>query len=504
MSRIISILLFLIPVGLFGQTPITSIQVDTFYLSGILNGQYQIFKASEFLGGGGGAGTDDQTIDVFQLSGTELQLSLEDDGEATQTVELSSLQDGTGTDDQTLAEVLSQGATANTDIDMATNGISNIGSLEIDISGTTTEGLRINGIASQTSDYLHIQDSGGADIMQLNVDESLQLNAYGTGTLGTPPAQLTGFSSGGTVLEFDFDDLTDGGAFFGSGDKIIFWNGTAFRSADYDDLPSGGGGGDNLGNHTATASLNLNGNEIDSVAILSFEDTDADANFWGIFEDASGELVIQDNAAATDDFVINQDGSIEIGNTPTTDNTEEHILVWDSSTKHIEKREVSSLPSGGSGSGTTLYFFDAIDTTAATTIAQDTWTDVIWEVEIKEDASFTHDPSTDPEQITLDSTGLYRIEANIQFDMGGIRSDGNIRIQVDTGGGFVDLPYNQGYNSFAGESFGAVSVSTRGVSLPSIPYEATAGDVIKIQVYNDSNGDWTFAEGSSISITRVD
>ena len=52
-----------------------------------------------------GTGTDDQTIDVFSLAGTTLSLSLENDGQATQTVDLSSLQDGTGTDDQTAAEV---------------------------------------------------------------------------------------------------------------------------------------------------------------------------------------------------------------------------------------------------------------------------------------------------------------------------------------------------------------------------------------------------------------
>lgn len=51
------------------------------------------------------AGTDDQTIDAFTLGGTTLSLSLESDGEAAQTVDLSSLQDGTGTDDQTAAEV---------------------------------------------------------------------------------------------------------------------------------------------------------------------------------------------------------------------------------------------------------------------------------------------------------------------------------------------------------------------------------------------------------------
>ncbi|MEM6643030.1 MAG: hypothetical protein AAF616_08635, partial [Bacteroidota bacterium] len=52
-----------------------------------------------------GTGTDDQTVDLLELSGTQLRLSLEGDGEAPQTVQLSSLQDGTGTDDQVASEV---------------------------------------------------------------------------------------------------------------------------------------------------------------------------------------------------------------------------------------------------------------------------------------------------------------------------------------------------------------------------------------------------------------
>ena len=40
-----------------------------------------------------GSSDDNQKLDVFNLSGTTLQLSLEDDGQATQTVDLSSLQD---------------------------------------------------------------------------------------------------------------------------------------------------------------------------------------------------------------------------------------------------------------------------------------------------------------------------------------------------------------------------------------------------------------------------
>jgi len=47
--------------------------------------------------------TDDQTVDTFSLSGTTITLALEDDGEAPYTIDLSSIQDGTGTDDQTIS-----------------------------------------------------------------------------------------------------------------------------------------------------------------------------------------------------------------------------------------------------------------------------------------------------------------------------------------------------------------------------------------------------------------
>jgi len=52
-----------------------------------------------------GTGTDDQTIDVLSLIGNTLNISLEGDGEATQTLDLSPIQDGTGTDDQAATEV---------------------------------------------------------------------------------------------------------------------------------------------------------------------------------------------------------------------------------------------------------------------------------------------------------------------------------------------------------------------------------------------------------------
>ncbi|MBL4670524.1 MAG: hypothetical protein JKY30_14865 [Flavobacteriales bacterium] len=50
-----------------------------------------------------GTGTDDQTVDVFSLSGTTLSLSLESDGVVNNTVDLSSLAGSGGTDDQNIS-----------------------------------------------------------------------------------------------------------------------------------------------------------------------------------------------------------------------------------------------------------------------------------------------------------------------------------------------------------------------------------------------------------------
>lgn len=53
----------------------------------------------------GSTSNEIQTIDVAALDGTTLKLSLSSDGEDTKEIPLAGLQDGTGTDDQTAAEV---------------------------------------------------------------------------------------------------------------------------------------------------------------------------------------------------------------------------------------------------------------------------------------------------------------------------------------------------------------------------------------------------------------
>jgi hypothetical protein len=114
----------------------------------------------------GGADTDDQTVDVFQLTAANvLELSLDNDGVATQTVDLSSLDDS-GTDDQAISF-------AGTTLTLEDGGTADLSSLDDsgtddqNISGSglsgTTLTIGIEGGTSQTVDLSSLNDSGTDD-----------------------------------------------------------------------------------------------------------------------------------------------------------------------------------------------------------------------------------------------------------------------------------------------------------------------------------------------------
>ena len=109
------------------------------------------------------SGTDDQTIDVFELSGTDLNLSLENDGEATKTVDLSSLQDGTGTDDQTASEVDvtdAGGYFTGTEVETA---LQELGA-DVAVNNAKVSNVTTNlGVGSKTGTTLDITSSDGTD-----------------------------------------------------------------------------------------------------------------------------------------------------------------------------------------------------------------------------------------------------------------------------------------------------------------------------------------------------
>ncbi len=111
--------------------------------------------------------TDDQGADVFQLNGDDLELSLEDDGVATQTVDLSGYLDNT--DDQ--------------------------GADVFQLNGDDLElSLEDDGVATQTVDlsgYLDNTDDQGADVFQLNGDD-LELSLEDDG-VATQTVDLSGY-----------------------------------------------------------------------------------------------------------------------------------------------------------------------------------------------------------------------------------------------------------------------------------------------------------------------
>ncbi len=119
-------------------------------------------------------GTDDQTIDTFSFnSGTNiLTLEVENDGVAAQAVDLSSLQDGTGTDDQNISGSGLTGTNLTIGIENGSSQVINLASLQdgtgtddqtIDTfsfnSGTNILTLEVenDGVAAQTVDLSSLQ-----------------------------------------------------------------------------------------------------------------------------------------------------------------------------------------------------------------------------------------------------------------------------------------------------------------------------------------------------------
>ncbi len=109
-----------------------------------------------------------QVLDVSQLTGTNLELSLSNDGEATKVIDLSSLQDGTGTDDQTAAEVstVTTGFTnnlsaADTNVQLALDTIDDL------VLGSDSQTL------SFTSPNLSISNGNSVDISAIDTDTQL-------------------------------------------------------------------------------------------------------------------------------------------------------------------------------------------------------------------------------------------------------------------------------------------------------------------------------------------
>lgn len=182
--------------------------------------------------------TDDQTVDVFQLNGNNLELSLEADGVATETVDLSgyldntdaqdlsltgttlsltndattvdlsSLQDGTGTDSQELSlatNILSISGGTNT-VDLS--GYANTDAQDLSLSGTT---LSLTNDAT-TVDLSSLQDGTGTDSQELALASDVLSISGGTNTVdlsayaNTDAQNLTAATLTGSVIQIDIEN----------------------------------------------------------------------------------------------------------------------------------------------------------------------------------------------------------------------------------------------------------------------------------------------------------
>ena len=169
---------------------------------------------------GGLVDTDNQTIDVFQLNGNNLELSLEDDGVATQTVDLSSYLDNT---DNQVADVfqlngnnlelsLEDDGVATQTVDLSgyldntdNQNISGSGLagniLTIGISGGTSEDVDLSVFNNPGTDDQQISLSG--NILNLEDGGSVDLSGY---LDNTDNQNIIEFSLTGTTLKLQIEN----------------------------------------------------------------------------------------------------------------------------------------------------------------------------------------------------------------------------------------------------------------------------------------------------------
>jgi len=154
------------------------------------------------------SGTDDQNIQGSGLAGTDLTISIE--GGTSETIDLSSLQDGIGTDDQNLTLTIDSLLIE----DGAGVALSSLGTDDQNIQGSGLAGtdltISIEGGTSETIDLSSLQDGIGTDDQNLTLTIDSLLIEDGAGvalsSLGTDDQGLTGATLTGTTLQIDIED----------------------------------------------------------------------------------------------------------------------------------------------------------------------------------------------------------------------------------------------------------------------------------------------------------
>ncbi|WP_111684914.1 tail fiber domain-containing protein [Winogradskyella tangerina] len=123
--------------------------------------------------------TDDQTIDNLTLVGTTLGISLEDDGQPVQTVDLSSLQDGIGTDNQTIDT-------------FSFNAATNVLSLEIENDGVATQTVDLSSLDTEDADWHEVGTSSSPNAITDNI--------FTLGDVGIGSSNIGSYTTGSRTL----------------------------------------------------------------------------------------------------------------------------------------------------------------------------------------------------------------------------------------------------------------------------------------------------------------
>ena len=150
---------------------------------------------------------------------------------------------------------------------------------------------------------------------------------------------------------------------------------------------------------------------------------------------------------------------------------------------------------GFEGSNQTLQL------TTTTTVSPTTYADVEWDTEVIKHDMYTHSTSTDPEEITIDIDCTLMIDCDFAFDFisGSSRATSAMKLQVDTGSGYADIPntVDYAYHRTANDGENGLHVS--------IAYSFSAGDKLKVQVKRNSGSSviTSIADGCRLRLMRI-
>ena len=487
----------LLSVSAFGQTPTAynALQSDSTYFWAITPTKgVSFYRVGQFVGGGSGNPLAAQWLtydgDTLQQGGTlNEDLTLDGNGHS-----------------YTISNALGVSLNSN-----GSSGFTVAETAALSLKAGSANQVQINGLGSIKTVNIH------ADSTQQRMDDGISviIDAQNNDTWATYEIGANATTTAGGTYQRLLEIFQDGSVELGVVPTV---------RADLDtmlvvDPATGrvygrvvvGGGGDGLGApHQATASLNMDGNEVDSISILNLFDTNGDGTYWTAFEDASGNLIVQSSDAGTDDFTLQPDGDLIITGQLTNNNTWSLVGTAGSSGQYLKSNGDGTTawdtPAGGSGGGTTEYYFGGQSTQSVdTTLTQDTWEPIRLATEIKKDASFTHSTTVNSHEITLDSTGVYVLSYSVQLNSNAAtRMDILTRAQIDTGGGYATLPGSWG--ALGTFPFAATAIDQFGISVSGVMFSATAGDKIKVEVNvdNENGGDLRFEAGSKVMLQRIE